>query len=149
MSERIAKSPERKLWYEGPNYTADAVVIDHEATRILLIQRNDTGDWALPGGFVDPRDSSPLQTARREAAEETNIELKDGALVYEGCVDDPRDTFDAWIETSAYLFCLQNTADVEARDDASDAKWHDLACLPPLYASHRAIIEQALRSLPD
>ena len=58
-----------KLWYDGPNYTADAVIINAVARRILLIQRKDT-QWALPGGFVDP-DEEALDAAKREAWEET------------------------------------------------------------------------------
>lgn len=56
MSEFLHLGPPehpKKLWYEGPNYTADAVVINPASKRLLLIQRKDTGQWALPGGFVD------------------------------------------------------------------------------------------------
>jgi hypothetical protein len=38
-------------WVWGPNYTADAVVIHRN--NLLLVRRKDTGDWAVPGGFID------------------------------------------------------------------------------------------------
>lgn len=149
MSERMIYTPEqtveRKLWFEGPNYTADAVVVDTDAAKILLIQRGDTGEWALPGGFIDATDDSPHQAALREAQEEAGIVLDGYApCVFRGIVDDPRNTEDAWIETSAYLFLAPYTTEVAGSDDAQDAQWHDITSLPPLYASHAMIIERAL-----
>lgn len=141
-------SPERKLWFEGPNYTADAIVIDPTAEQILLIQRKDTNEWALPGGFIDEEDTTPLAAAIREAEEEATISLDGEAhLVFRGIVDDPRNTKAAWIETSAYLFLAPSTTEVVGNDDAHAAKWHSLAELPKLYASHRTIVERALHHL--
>lgn len=42
--------------------------------RIVLIRRQDTGKWGLPGGIVDWGEDL-LTTARRELAEETGLEL--------------------------------------------------------------------------
>lgn len=148
MTETIEHIAERKLWFEGPNYTADAVIIDIEAAKVLLIQRGDTGEWALPGGFIDTEDSSAQQAAIREAKEEAGIDITGHAsLIFRGLVDDPRNSSDAWIETSAYLFTAPHTADVTSGDDAQDASWHDLTALPPLYASHQEIVERALDHL--
>ena len=68
MSEKSAEIHERKLWFDGPNLTADAIVIDPKHGQILLIQRRDTGQWALPGGFIDPDDTDSAQAAIREVA---------------------------------------------------------------------------------
>lgn len=142
------KTTERKLWFEGPNYTADAVVIDVEAAKLLLIKRGDTGEWALPGGFVDKTDTSPLDAAIREAQEEAGITIEANApLIFRGIVDDPRNSETAWIETSAYLFSGNATESVTGSDDAQDAQWHDLNDLPLLYASHEAIVGRALEYL--
>lgn len=146
MSELLTTLAERKLWYEGPNYAADAVVIDQETLHILLIQRADTGEWALPGGFIDPSDSSSMCAAAREVCEEAGITLpdNDAPLIFRGRVDDPRSSESAWIETSAHLFNASSDVQLEAGDDASNAAWHDLYALPPLYGSHREIIARAL-----
>ncbi len=141
MSEIMTGKSE--LWFVGPNYTADAIVIDEHQQKILLIQRRDCGQWALPGGFVDPGESS-LNAAVREANEEASIAVNDGQLVYRGIVDDPRNSERAWIETSAYLFPTVHDVVVTAGDDASDAQWFPLDNLPPLYASHAAIIMRAI-----
>ncbi len=135
--------PAHELWFDGPNYTADAIVIAEDEQKILLIERGDGGGWALPGGFVNDGESS-YTAAIREAKEEAAADLTTGQLVYRGIVDDPRNCERAWIETDAYLFILTHTTDIQPNDDAKDAAWFDLEDLPPLYASHRAIIERAL-----
>lgn len=141
MSETMTGHSE--LWFDGPNYTADAIIIDEREQKILLIQRRDCGQWALPGGFVD-RDESSLAAAAREASEEASIDVEGGQLVYRGVVDDPRNTERAWIETSAYLFPATHDVALAAGDDASDAQWFSLDDLPPLYASHAAIVMRAV-----
>lgn len=150
MSELMTETTERKLWLDGPNFTADAVVIDPSLERIFLVQRKDTGQWALPGGFVDPEDASPYETAIREASEEGNLTLSGSApLVFRGIVDDPRNTEEAWIETSAYLFLTEYTDTAKAGDDAKAVAWPTIDDLTPddLYASHAMIIERALEHL--
>ena len=135
-------TPRAELWFDGPNYTADAIIIDPLQQKILLIERRDCGEWALPGGFVDG-DEPAYAASIREAKEEASIELSDGQLVYRGIVDDPRNTERAWIETSAYLFECTDVA-AEAGDDAHDARWFAFDALPPLYASHASIVARAL-----
>ena len=101
-------SMEKKLWYDGPNYTADSIIIHPESRQVLLIQR-ETGEWALPGGFID-QGEDPLAAAIRETREETGITISDGAtLIFRGLVDDPRNRQESWVETSAYLFTVSDT----------------------------------------
>ncbi len=147
MSE-LLNDTKRELWYDGPNYTADAVIIDPAAANILLIKRKDTGDWALPGGFIDKTDSSGYHAAIREAEEEASMRVGGYApRIFKGIVDDPRNSEHAWIETEAFLFHASSEIPVNGKDDATDAQWHSLASLPPLYASHQAILERALDTL--
>ncbi|ACK71293.1 NUDIX hydrolase [Gloeothece citriformis PCC 7424] len=42
--------------------------------RIVLVRRQDTGQWGLPGGIVDWGENIPT-TVKRELAEETGLEL--------------------------------------------------------------------------
>ena len=87
----------------------------------LIFQYLYTGEWALPGGMVDPGEQVSV-TLRREFMEEALdsgtlgskdkeiIEQKlkeffdNGKEIYKGYVDDPRNTDNAWMETVAYLF---------------------------------------------
>ncbi|MEV6847222.1 NUDIX domain-containing protein [Actinoplanes sp. NPDC051411] len=66
--------------------SANAVVVDDQGA-ILLIRRSDNDNWALPGGGMDLGESLP-ETAVRETAEETGIEVEVTGLV--GIYTDPR-----------------------------------------------------------
>lgn len=62
----------------GPNHAADPIVTRYHPTtgqlQVVAIQRKDTGQWALPGGMVDPGECVS-QTVLREFTEEAgNIE---------------------------------------------------------------------------
>ncbi|NMO50930.1 NUDIX domain-containing protein [Actinoplanes sp. TBRC 11911] len=63
------------------------VIVTNEDGEILLIRRSDNGNWALPGGAMDIGESLP-ETAVRETAEETGIDVEITALV--GIFTDPR-----------------------------------------------------------
>lgn len=133
----------RKLWYDGPNYTADSVIINTIAQKILLIKRS-SDEWALPGGFVNPEENS-FTAAIRETREETGAIISDNPiLIYKGLVNDPRNSQTSWIETSAYLFIVNELSEVSGRDDAIDAAWLPLNNLPKLYASHDEIVARAI-----
>lgn len=144
MSELLATEKKKELWFDGPNYTVDAVILNDAKDSILLIERADGGGWALPGGFRDPEDATTEEGARREASEEAGIELAPGVPIFRGIVDDPRNTDRAWIETEAFLYTMPDGQTIQAGDDAIRAEPHRLDDLPSLYASHQAIIERAL-----
>ena len=128
MSEKAAEIHERKLWFDGPNLTADAIVIDPKHGQILLIQRRDTGQWALPGGFVNLRENLE-DTARRELQEETGVS---GLPVEQfACYGDYQRDPRARIITSAYLSIVKESdVSVEAGDDAADAAWFEIEMEP-------------------
>ncbi len=141
-------------WNWGPNYTADAVVVrqNNDTPEILLIQRGDTGAWALPGGFIDLEQAEPPEVAaRREAEEETGIrippEASAGKLVYQGPLADVRVTAHAWPHTYAYLYDVSglDLSTPCGDDDAVDARWLPIdACDQTLHGSHGLIIQHAL-----
>lgn len=146
MKEIEPTSLRHELWYDGPNYTADSVIINPASQKILLIKRS-SGEWALPGGFIDPGEDS-LAAAIRETREETGVTISDGAtLIFRGLVDDPRNRQESWIETSAYLFTVSDTIKATGHDDAIDAGWRSIDNLPSLYASHDYILTRALDHL--
>ncbi|MFD7159515.1 NUDIX domain-containing protein [Kribbella sp. NPDC059898] len=51
------------------------VVIENEAGEILMIERSDNGNWALPGGAIDLGESMS-QAGVRETKEETGIDCE-------------------------------------------------------------------------
>ncbi|MGB4761935.1 MAG: NUDIX domain-containing protein [Candidatus Saccharimonas sp.] len=148
--DRLENLPEGKgdFYHWGPNYTVDPVVIaGGETPSVLLILRKKDLQWALPGGFVDPTDANVATAALRELYEETSLQLNDTSpeLVYEGPVEDPRSTREAWPETTALLWRTDAKQPIHAGDDAVDAAWAPLSQLPDdLYGSHADIIRRAI-----
>lgn len=74
-------------WYDDPaapevnsiKPSAGAFVRDDEG-RILLIRRDDNGNWSMPGGAMDPGESL-TDCAVRETLEETGIRIAATDLV--------------------------------------------------------------------
>lgn len=69
-------------WYHDPEAPAvnslvpsASVIITDRQDRVLLIQRADNGNWAIPGGAHDLGESLP-QTAIRECKEETGYDIE-------------------------------------------------------------------------
>ncbi|KAB0668190.1 NUDIX hydrolase [Oryzomonas sagensis] len=110
--------------YRNPFPTVDIIIeIDN---RIVLIERkNPPHGWALPGGFVDYGESLE-DAARREAREETTVEI--GNLRLLGCYSDPaRDTR---MHTISTVFMAQGSGIPRAADDAANLALFSLEELP-------------------
>ncbi len=118
--------------YEHASNTVDTLVLSHEGEfgadgtvyRILLVKRGNhpcIGFWALPGGFVEMKESLE-EAAKRELYEETSIRnipvVQFGSW---GNVNrDPRTR----IITTAYMAVVEDGLLHErAGDDAADAAW--------------------------
>jgi ADP-ribose pyrophosphatase len=142
----------------GPNYAADPIITrinrDDRCVEMLAIQRRDNGQWAIPGGMVD-KGEEVSRTLARELQEETGVvlDMGEGDFVYQGYVDDPRNTDHAWMETTAkHLHFEHETAekmDLQAGDDARAVRWLALTreSVRNLYASHCALVKSALVGL--
>jgi 8-oxo-dGTP diphosphatase len=158
--------------HKGVNPTVDNVLLRKVGSsyELLLIKRGgktEYGKWALPGGFIDTGAKrgeewqsgreTPQQAAIRELHEETGIyaaslsKMIKQIGVYEGNNRDPRDSKESW--SRSYVFGLVlpetfSTEDMQARDDAADARWFDIKKLPvPLAFDHSTIIGDALAKL--
>ncbi|MGI5330928.1 RapZ C-terminal domain-containing protein [Actinomadura nitritigenes] len=155
----------RNLGRWGENAAADAIVVAGTGAdrRVLLIRRRDTGQWAIPGGMVEPGETAEA-AMRRELLEETGADLTGLAPVVLARmhVDDSRESDHAWIATTAGLFRLPRPVDIVAGDDATDTTWCSFADLDTLrkalaadyrggelYEAHRPLLTMALDHLAD
>ncbi|KAL4658340.1 ADP-ribose pyrophosphatase, mitochondrial isoform X1 [Arapaima gigas] len=122
----------------GPNHAADPIVTrwkrdgngqqvihtdsQQPVLQFVAIVRKDCGEWAIPGGMVDPGELVSLTLQREFSEEALNLlsaspeekaQLREHISklfssprlqVYKGYVDDPRNTDNAWMETVAVNF---------------------------------------------
>ncbi|WP_399139970.1 NUDIX domain-containing protein [Streptomyces sp. NBUA17] len=130
--------------FETIRYTADVVVTTTDGY-VLLIERGwdpHAGQWALPGGHVDPGETSRAAAAR-ELAEEAGVYVAPEELSQVGTWDAPgRDPRGRYVTVAYHLLVISGTP-VEAGDDAVNACWWPLAALPPLAFDHADIIDAA------
>lgn len=157
-----------KKEYPRPSLTADNVIVtlgEGRGLRVLFVQRAHDpfkGQWALPGGFVDPNETVG-QAAERELKEETalsGVRLEELACFSAPCRD-PR----GWVVSVAHLALVtrDRMALVLAGDDAASTAWLDVTVLPgggfriqhdgqpveKLAFDHHAILETAVKRLRD
>ncbi|XP_021185470.3 ADP-ribose pyrophosphatase, mitochondrial [Helicoverpa armigera] len=167
----------------GPNHAADPVVtrwkrnengeIVRDKTsnkpilQCVIVKRRDTGEWALPGGMVDPGEKVSA-TAVREFQEEAMNSLvlaedqkkawfrrfekffEEGNVIYQGYIDDHRNTDNAWMESVAYSFHDNSGSTVgaltlQAGDDAVGVQWVDITPEMTLYASHKQVVMEVFK----
>jgi len=130
--------------FETIRYTADVVVTTTD-DHVLLIQRGwdpHKGQWALPGGHVDPGETSRAAAAR-ELAEEAGVYAAPEELTQIGTFDQPnRDPRGRYVTVAYQLTVLPGTI-IEAGDDATRAQWWPLRDLPPLAFDHADILRAA------
>lgn len=144
----------KKQWRDTPYpptfMTADALVI--QAGHILLVERGGRpgrGLWALPGGFVDQKETL-LDACIRELQEETKLAVTApvlyGSRHSQHTFDDPYRSARGRTITHVFFFKLKNDPrglpKVSGGDDAANAFWLPLAELDPkkIFEDHYAII---------
>lgn len=95
--------------------------------RVLLIQRGVhpyLGQWALPGGFVRPTETTE-QAAVRELREETGVDnvYLEQLYTFSDIGRDPR----TWVMSCSYMALIDSAkAPITAGDDADNAAWFHL-----------------------
>ncbi|MFD5019748.1 NUDIX domain-containing protein [Paenibacillus sp. NPDC058367] len=123
--------------FERPSVAADMVIftvtnteadsyrkLPEKELRILLIQRGGhpfLGNWALPGGFVRP-DETTEQAAVRELSEETGVDdvYLEQLYTFSDVGRDPR----TWVMSCSYMALINSDqVQLKAGDDAVHAAW--------------------------
>lgn len=137
--------------FPRPAVTVDLVVLrqagdpDGAVEDVLLIRRGrrpSKGQWALPGGFIEPGESLG-EAAARELYEETGLMVSELRQV--GTFGEPGRDPRGWIISVAFRAAAPRDVTVRASDDAAEARWWPVSDLPDLAFDHAEIIELALR----
>jgi 8-oxo-dGTP diphosphatase len=149
--------------YPKPSYTADVVVFAYERKTsdlwLLLIERGRepfANTFALPGGFVEPNETSRA-AAVRELYEETGLPLAESFLIPVGVFDesgrDPR----GWVVSSAFVTVLDfdivnpyvgsgagDGKESEEGTEIKEVRWFSLSGSPPEMAfDHLDVVSRA------
>lgn len=149
----------RKQWESVPYpvtfNTVDGVVT--QSGHILLVQRGampGKGLWALPGGFINPKETLK-EAVIRELREETQIDVPvpvlNGSIVKCHTYDAPDRSLRGRTITTAFHFKLNDMAKlpkIKGSDDAQKAKWFPLSefitMRSKMFEDHFAITENML-----
>lgn len=123
-----------------PYVTVD-MIIELPQGIVIIERRNPPFGWALPGGFVDVGESLE-DAARREAKEETNLDLVD--LIQMHTYSDPNR--DPRFHTVSTVFIAQGRGRAQSGDDAKNLKIVDYADLLSIdYAfDHKEVVKDYL-----
>ncbi|MFD1656810.1 NUDIX domain-containing protein [Streptomyces caeni] len=137
-----------KYAYEPFAVTVDLAVltIHAGALHVLLVERGQepyAGRWALPGGFLLPRESAE-DAARRELAEETGLADVSGLHLeqlrtYSDPGRDPR----MRVVSVAFAALLPDPPEPHGGGDAAQARWLPCATAGPLAFDHDRILADA------
>lgn len=128
---------------ETPQLAVDIIIEldDRPGLPIVLIERRyPPPGWAIPGGFVDVGETLE-QAARREAREETSLDVRLQALL--GCYSDP--ARDSRGHTVSAVYVARASGVPEARDDARHLDVFAIDALPGQLAFDHALILQDYR----
>lgn len=127
---------------EYPDVPIPAVgMIIRNGDRILMIQRNQEpakGFWAFPGGAIELGETI-LEAARREALEETGLEVEVGPVV--AVVDSVvRDADDRVVYHYVIIdyFARAVGGTLQPGSDVRDARWVSLSDLDSLAMTEKA-----------
>ncbi len=109
-----------------------AVLLLDQENRLLMLRRSDTGSWGLPGGAMEPGEVVE-ESARREALEETNLEIN--AMSLFGVFSGPELYYkypngdEVYNVTIVYL-SRHWRGEIELNDEHTEWKWFNACDIP-------------------
>ncbi|KAM4559363.1 transient receptor potential cation channel subfamily M member 2 [Odontesthes bonariensis] len=104
----------------GPNLNLDLVLTrwrdsERSVLEYLAVLDKSRGTLVLPGGPVDSADQLPAtlkRTLGKKLYETINANVSEGTKVFEGYMDDSRNTDNAWVETTVLNIHLDRASQV-------------------------------------
>src|SRR5262249_31288707 len=116
--------------------------------KVLLVRRNSPPFqemWAVPGGFVQMRESLEA-AALRTLAEKTGFQdvYLEQLYTFGDIVRDPRTRV---ISVTYFALVQPDIAKLMPGTDTSEVAWQSMYNLPPLAFDHKLILEYALKRL--
>lgn len=107
--------------------TIDVAIMNDDETKVLLGRKKDEIEYRFIGGFADITDESYEQTVRREAYEETGLEVGDLQYVASDKVKDWRYRSSTDRSIMTIFFKAKKISGAEqANDDIFELKWFNV-----------------------
>jgi len=137
----------------GPNYAVDPIITRYNNKtknyEMLSVQREGEKQWAIPGIMgLDGESISDALKRRLNVKIGKEINMEGAVTLYQGYVDDPRNTDNAWIETEVLHLDLpfKLTKDLKLDTDLLWIKWMPMTNeeLNMMYANHGDFAKLAL-----
>ncbi len=124
-----------------------AAVFEAEG-RLLLLQRRDSGLWAMPGGWADVGIDTPAVMTAREVREETGLEVRVDRLL--GLYDSRFRRFRHPHHLYHLVFrCTPIGGIAQVTEESLAIDYFTSSDLPPLAASHVDAVGDAFRQWAD
>ncbi|HVA90541.1 MAG TPA: NUDIX hydrolase N-terminal domain-containing protein [Chloroflexota bacterium] len=115
-----------------------------QAGRLLLLQRRDSGLWAMPGGWADVGTDTPTTMTVREVREETGMEVRVDRLL--GLYDSRRRRFGHPHHLYHLVFaCAPTSGGPRVTEESLAIDWFTPERLPALAASHVDAVRDAFQ----
>ncbi len=109
---------------EGPGFTVAALILTDGSGRVLTVRKRGTEHFMLPGGKIEPGESSDA-TAVREAHEELGLVLDAAELEFVGAyLTDAANEPGHWLRSDVYRHRRPVTGE-RAASEIAEARWVD------------------------
>ena len=142
----------------GANPAVNAVIFRLEPStnlfRILLGKNVDSELFSLPGGFVG-RNQSPTDAIKEVTFRKFGIDLQGtGEVIHEGYSYDERQTDNAWVETTTFLYCFKGgiaPVNFSPNREYDEVNWHPVGeqVLEAVHPGSAETISLALKTLQE
>eukprot|EP00126_Sphaerothecum_destruens_P007422 Sdes_comp19843_c0_seq2m12061 len=115
-----------------------------------MVEMNETVSETLKKEFSEEALNSLVLGSNSESIKKSirAIFSKNARKIYEGYVDDYRNTDNSWIETQVYHFHAENSEfdqiSFQAGDDANQVSWKTIDENLVLYANHAEFVKKAV-----
>ncbi|HSL47325.1 MAG TPA: NUDIX hydrolase [Anaerolineales bacterium] len=122
-----------------------AVLMLDEQNHLLMMKRSDIGCWGIPGGAMEPGEAVE-DAAKREASEETNLEI--GEMRLFGVFSGPQLYYkypngDEVYNVSIVYLCRDWCGEIRLNDEHSEWRWFSANEIPDSISPPiRPVIEQ-------
>lgn len=130
--------------------TVDIACIDPTSKALLLIRKKNEPGWRLPGGFIDVKDESALDAAKRELMEECGADLNVSDWKYWTTrkIHDwrLRGEENRGIMTTVFT-CLRMWGNAVPGDDAHEVAWFLKSVHPDVVPEHRTMVDEIRRGI--